>query len=120
MMRRIPSDTLTLPNTKNEEYPQTYVNGICSDPPGFRHLGEVGTVTYSVKILNKSNYQHKDVLKNEQNHADSDVASLQTFADTSRLLNNTRHLDVTFKNFMICCCCFFLLSRNAQKISQLS
>lgn len=48
---------------QNEEYPQTYVNGICTDPPSFRYLSEVGTVTYSVMILNKSNYQHNDVLE---------------------------------------------------------
>lgn len=31
------------------------------------------------------------------NYADSDIASLQKFAYTFRLLNNTTHLDIPFK-----------------------
>lgn len=34
---RIPSDTLTLPDTKNEEYLQECVDGIHTDLPTFRY-----------------------------------------------------------------------------------
>lgn len=61
MVCRIPSDTLTLPDTKMKKSLQKYEYGIYARLPKFQIPCWVCKLTYHVKTLKKFNHQHKNV-----------------------------------------------------------